>query len=178
MLAALLAASSLVSVAHAYPNLFPYFNALTWSHPVYWWASDSNVDWNQALPEVKRFAEQRGVKSINIDFYAMSDPTIPIPQARVWDCQQPAPDDADQWVVVSSNVILDGQNCAWLMQYPNEMFAGGSMWAVHLPPAIPAAGALEGPPPYLRSVSRNARRPTIGQYQLVSPSRTAPQILR
>jgi len=33
------------------------------------------------------------------------------------------------------------------MQYPHEMLGGGSMWAVHLPPVIPAAGTPGGPPP-------------------------------
>jgi hypothetical protein len=44
-------------------------------------------------------------------------------------------------------MIMDGHNCSWLMQYPHEMLAGGSMWAVLLPPAIPPAGAPGGPPP-------------------------------
>jgi len=146
-LAALLAASSLLTVARAYPNYFPYFNALTGSHPVYWWGSDSNVDWNQALPEVRKFADQRGLKVLNLDPYGSNDPTFAVPQARFWNCQLPAPDDANQWVVVSSNMIMDSHNCTWLMQYPHEMLAGGSMWAVHLPPAIPPPGAQGGPPP-------------------------------
>jgi dolichyl-phosphate-mannose-protein mannosyltransferase len=145
-LAALLAASSLVTVVCAYPNYFPYFNALTWSRPVYWWASDSNVDWNQALPEVRKFADQRGLKTLGVDFYGNTDPAITVPQAHFWDCQYPSPEDANQWVVVSSNVILDAQNCAWLMQYPHQMLAGGSMWAVHLPSVIPPPGAPGGPP--------------------------------
>jgi hypothetical protein len=146
-LAALLATSSLLTAARAYPNYFPFLNALTWSHPVYWWASDSNVDWNQALPEVRKFADQRGLKVLNLDPYGSNDPTVTVPQARFWNCQLPAADDANQWVVVSSNMIMDAHNCTWLMQYPHEMLAGGSMWAVRLPPAIPPAGAPGGPPP-------------------------------
>jgi hypothetical protein len=145
-LAVLLAVSSLVSVARAYPNFFPFFNALTWSHPVYWWAGDSNVDWNHALPEVRRFADGRGLKVLELDQYGSNDPTFVVPQARLWDCQQPTADDANQWVVVSSDVILDEHNCSWLMLYPREMLAGGSMWAVRLPPAIPPAGSPGGPP--------------------------------
>ena len=145
-LAVLLAASSLVGMARAYPNYFPYFNFLIWSHPVYWWGSDSNVDWNQALPEVREFARRRGLKALPLDPYGSTDPAITVPQARFWDCQQPTPDDANRWVVVSSNVLLDAQNCDWLMQYPHEMLAGGSMWAVHMPPVIPPAGTSGGPP--------------------------------
>jgi dolichyl-phosphate-mannose-protein mannosyltransferase len=144
---AFLAASSLLTAARTYPNYFPFLNALTWSHPVYWWASDSNVDFNQALPEVRKFADQHGLKVLDLDPYGSSDPTVTVPQARFWNCQLPAPDDANQWVVVSSNMIMDAHNCTWLMQYPHEMLAGGSMWAVRLPPTIPPAGAAGGPPP-------------------------------
>lgn len=146
-LAAILTVSSLIAAARAYPNYFPFFNSLTWSHPVYWWASDSNVDWNQALPEVRKFADQRGVKVLDLDPYGANDPGVIVPQARFWNCQQPTPDDANQWVVVSSDLIMDAHNCTWLMQYPNEMLAGGSMWAVRLPPVIPPPGAAGGPPP-------------------------------
>jgi len=145
-LAALLTVSSMIAMVRAYPNYFSFFNALTRSHPVYWWASDSNVDWNQALPEVRRFADQRGLKILELDPYGANDPNVIVPQARFWNCQQPTPDDANQWVVVSSNIIMDAHNCIWLMQYPHEMLAGGSMWAVHLPPIIPPPGAAGGPP--------------------------------
>ena len=141
------AAASWVSVARAYPYFFPYFNALTWRHPVYWWASDSNVDWNQSLPEVRQFAERHRLKSLLLAPYGETDPTNDVPQARFWDCQQPQPEDAGQWAVVSSNLLLDAQNCAWVMDYPHQMLAGGSMWAVRLPSPIPDAGAPGGPPP-------------------------------
>jgi len=104
------------------------------------------VDWNQSLPEVKRFAEQHRLSGVLLDHYAFSDPTAYVPQARPWNCQSPSPDDAGQWVVLSANMILDGHNCAWIMQYPNEALAGGSMYAVHLHDRIPAAGRPGGPP--------------------------------
>jgi hypothetical protein len=43
-------------------------------------------------------------------------------------------------------MILDGHNCRWLLRYPHEALAGGSMYAFHLPPTIPSAGAPGGPP--------------------------------
>jgi hypothetical protein len=86
------------------------------------------------------------LKVLNIDPYGANDPAVIVPQARFWNCQQPAPVDANQWVVVSSDIIMDAHNCIWLMQYPHEMLAGGSMWAIHLPPSIPPAGTLGGPP--------------------------------
>jgi hypothetical protein len=130
----------------AYPNYMPYVNALCMGHAAYELASDSNVDWNHALPEARRFAERRGQQTIALDEYGIVDPVAIFPQVRIWDCQVPAPTDAAQWVVVSANMILDGHNCVWLMQYPHEELAGGSMYAVLMPPVIPSAGAAGGPP--------------------------------
>ena len=76
----------------------------------------------------------------------MYDPAAIFPQARSWDCQNPAPSDAAQWVLISANMILDSHNCAWLMRNPHESLAGGSMCAVHMPDVIPPAGAVGGPP--------------------------------
>ncbi len=146
-LVALAAASCLVTAVRAYPYYFPYINPLGSRHPSYWLVNDSNLDWNQALPEVERFARQRGLKDVPLDIYGFSDNTAYVPQSRLWDCQAPAAADASLWAVVSANMILDGHNCIWLMQYPHEPLAGGSMVAVHLPAEIPPAGAPGGPPP-------------------------------
>jgi len=108
--------------------------------------SDSNVDWNQALPEVKRFAERHKLGALALDSYGMFDDTLFVPQSHPWDCQAPAQGDADQWVVVSANMILDAANCSWLMQYRKEELAGGGMYAVHLPREIPPVGTSGGPP--------------------------------
>jgi hypothetical protein len=108
--------------------------------------SDSNVDWNQALPEVERFAERHGLHELALDSYGISDDVAFVPQSHVWDCQAPRQADAGQWVVVSANMILDGQNCGWLRRYPREELAGGGMFAFHLPAEIPAAGEAGGPP--------------------------------
>jgi len=129
-----------------YPFYFPYINALSMGRPNYVLLNDSNVDWNQSLPEVKRFAEQHQLQSIALDAYGFSDFTVSVPQARSWNCQSPAAEDAGQWVALSANFILDGHNCEWLMHYPHETLAGGSMFAVQLPAPIPAAGSAGGPP--------------------------------
>jgi hypothetical protein len=50
-------------------------------------------------------------------------------------------------VFVSANMILDSHNCAWIMQYPHQELAGGAMYAIRLPAAIPPAGSPGGPPP-------------------------------
>ena len=108
--------------------------------------ADSNVDWNQSIPEVKRFAEQRGLQKIALDWYGLTDSTKDVPGAYEWNCQQPSPSDGGQWAVVSGNVIFDSRNCSWLLMYPHESMAGGSMLAVHLPQIIPSAGTRGGPP--------------------------------
>ncbi|HEY4959511.1 MAG TPA: glycosyltransferase family 39 protein [Terriglobales bacterium] len=141
-----LAASCLVTALRTYPYYFPYINALSLGRPAYALVNDSNVDWNQSLPEVKRFADQHQLQRIAVDEYGFSDLTVYVPQAQLWDCQKPIPEDEGQWVALSANMILDGHNCAWLMQYQHQALAGGSMYAVHLPPNIPAAGSAGGPP--------------------------------
>ncbi|MEQ1352996.1 MAG: glycosyltransferase family 39 protein [Candidatus Acidiferrum sp.] len=129
-----------------YPYYFPYVNALSFGHPAYELVNDSNIDWNQSLPEARRFAERHGIQKINLDEYGFTDPTVTVPQAEVWNCQQPASADSEKWAVLSANMILDGHNCAWLLQYPHEPLAGGSMYAFHLPERIPEAGSPGGPP--------------------------------
>ena len=142
----LLAASCVFTAVRAYPNYFPYVNALGLGRPAYMLASDSNVDWNQALPEVKRFADARGLKTIEVDIYGFSDPASTVPQAQLWNCQRPTVADGGQWVVVSADMILDSHTCGWLLQYPHEALAGGAMYAFQLPLPIPAAGTAGGPP--------------------------------
>src|ERR1035437_3731618 len=146
-LVVLLGASCLVTAVSAYPYYFPYINPLVSGHPGYWLVNDSNLDWNQALPDVERFARQHDLQDVPLDIYGFSDTTAFVPQSRLWDCQAPSAADAGLWAVVSANMILDGHNCVWLMQYPHESLAGGGMFAVQLPATIPPAGTPGGPPP-------------------------------
>jgi 4-amino-4-deoxy-L-arabinose transferase-like glycosyltransferase len=145
-LAAVLTLSCLFAAVRAYPYYFPYINTLSLGHPAYALVNDSNLDWNQSLPDVKRFADQHGLERIALDEYGTNDPTVTVAQSEVWDCQRPTAADDGQWAVVSANMIMDGHNCVWLMQYSHQPLAGGSMYAVHLPEHIPPAGSLGGPP--------------------------------
>jgi hypothetical protein len=129
-----------------HPYYFPYINAFSFGHPAYALVNDSNLDWNQSLPEVKRFADQHGLQRIDLDEHGFNDPTFTVPQSEFWDCQRPTAADDGQWAVVSATMIMDDHNCVWLMQYSHQTLAGGSMYAVHLPEHIPAAGRLGGPP--------------------------------
>ncbi len=143
---ALLCLSCLISAVRAYPWYLPYVNALGAGKPAYTLMSDSNVDWNQALPEVKDFAELHKLQDVPLDSYGVSDDTVYVPQSHTWDCQAPTQADAGHWVVLSANMILDGHNCSWLLRYPQEELAGGSMYAFRLPQEIPPDGAPGGPP--------------------------------
>ncbi|HVH86693.1 MAG TPA: glycosyltransferase family 39 protein [Terriglobales bacterium] len=143
---AALAGGCLFTAVRAYPNYFPFINCLSMGRPAYALVNDSNVDWNQSLPEVKRFAETHHLQRIALDEYGFSDPTVSVPQAQPWNCQNPSAQYAGQWVALSANFIFDGHNCGWLMQYPHERLGGGSMYAVFLPTHIPYAGSPGGPP--------------------------------
>ena len=114
--------------------------------PAYELVNDSNLDWNQALPDVEQWVQGHGLERVVIDEYGFSDPAVYVPQAQLWDCQQPTAADADSWVVVSASMIADGHNCLWLFQYPYQTLAGGAMYAFRLPAVLPPAGAAGGPP--------------------------------
>jgi len=141
-----LALICLLTAVRAYPFYFPFINSLSFGHPTYALVNDSNLDWNQSLPEVKLFAASHGLQRIPVDQYGLNDPTVFVPGAELWNCQLPTAADEGQWVVVSANMIVDDHNCVWLMQYPHESLAGGSMYAVHLPDHIPSAGSPGGAP--------------------------------
>ena len=145
-LAIVLVLASIVTAIRVYPNYFPYLNILNMGRPGYTLVNDSNLDWNQALPQVEIFVRQRGLKQVLLDEYGFAEPAAYVPQALLWDCQKPAPQDAGQWAVVSANYMRDSGNCIWLLSYEHQALAGGSMYAVRLPEVIPAAGQPGGPP--------------------------------
>jgi len=142
-----LALTSLVTMIRAYPYFFPFLNSLSFGRPAYATVNDSNLDWDQSLPEVAQFVERRGIQHVLLDEYGMIEPTVYIPQAEFWNCQLPAPADAGQWAIVSADMIEDGHNCLWLMNFPHTSLAGGSMYAFKLPSVIPRVGDPNGPPP-------------------------------
>jgi len=143
---ALLVGVALVTAIRAYPYYFPFLNALSVGRPGYSMVNDSNLDWNQSLPEAEDFLRHGVGSKVLLDQYGFSDPKAYIPGAQWWNCQTPSSADAGQWAVLSANMVQDGHNCLWLMGYPHHVLAGGSMYAVQLPVIIPPAGAPGGPP--------------------------------
>ena len=75
VLTAALASSCLVAAVRTYPHYLPYVSPFGMNRPLYWLMSDSNVDWNHALPEVNLFARQHGLADVPVDFYGFSDAT-------------------------------------------------------------------------------------------------------
>lgn len=141
-----LALASVVTALRAYPYYLPFLNSLSAGRPGYALVSDSNLDWNQALPQVEDFVHQRGLQRVLVDAYGFSDSKVYVPEAQFWNCQEPTSDDGGQWAVLSANMIEESHNCVWLLRFPHESLAGGSMYAFQLPTIIPPAGSAGGPP--------------------------------
>lgn len=141
-----LALASVATAVRAYPYYLPFLNSLSGGRPGYDLVGDSNLDWNQGLLEAENFVRQRGLGHVLIDPYAFSDPNVYVPEAKFWNCQEPTPEDGSQWAIVSANLIQESHNCVWLLEFPHEALAGGSMYAFQLPRTIPAAGTPSGPP--------------------------------
>lgn len=146
-LTVLLVVSCLVPILLAYPYFFPFVNSLALGRPVYYLLNDSNVSWNEALPEVERFVREQHLTQINLDWASLSDPALIIPEARPWDCQVPTDQDAGEWVAIAAVSILENHNCGYLQQYPHRQLAGGSFYVFKLPSPIPPPGTPGGPPP-------------------------------
>jgi hypothetical protein len=141
-----LAVSCAVPIFFAYPYFFPFVNSLAFGHPTYYLLNDSNVTWNEGLPEVERFVREKHLTEIRLDYAALADPALVVPEARIWDCQAPTDSDAGQWAVVSAVSILENHNCGYLRQYPHRALAGGAFYAFQMPAPIPSAGTPGGPP--------------------------------
>jgi hypothetical protein len=130
------AAQCLLTALAAYPFYLTYANAFGSFWPHYELFNDSNLDWDQSLPEVERFVQQHGIKTIGIDHYGYTSAAVSVPQSHNWNCENPTAE-AGQWVAVSANLIAQVRNCRSLLQYPHQTLGGGSMYVVRLPKILP-----------------------------------------
>lgn len=142
-----LALACLTTMVRTYPYYFPYVNSLGFGRPAYSLVSDSNLDWNQALPEINQVVQRRGFSNVLLDEYGFIDTTVYVPQSQFWNCQKPSAADGGRRALVSADMIQDAHNCLWLLHYPHEALAGGSMYLFQLPAVIPPVGDPAGPPP-------------------------------
>jgi hypothetical protein len=104
--------------------------------------NDSNVSWNEALPEVGRFVREQRISELPLDWASLSDPALIVPEARPWDCQSPGDSERGRWVAVAAVSILENHNCAYLLDYPHRGLAGGSFYVFHLPESPPPAPSV------------------------------------
>jgi hypothetical protein len=143
---AALAIACVGNAAWAYPYYIPYMNQTASVRPNFWWAHDSNIDWNQALPSIEEAAQRKGASEILVQETAADDIRPYIPQGRLWNCQEEGVLDGGKWAAVSATEMTFGHNCLWLMQYPHEALAGGSVYLFRLPSPPPEPGTPGGPP--------------------------------
>ena len=144
-IAAALAAASVVTAIRAWPNYMPFLNSFALGRPGYELVSDSNLDWDTELPEVERFVQSHGLDRVLVDSYNIADPSVYVPQGRLWDCQAATAADAGLWAFVSANNFADAENCGWMLAIPHPGLAA-------------AAFFLSSPPP--RFLRLTPRRPT------------------
>lgn len=161
-----LALASIATAVRAYPYYLPFLNSLSGGRPGYDLVADSNLDWDQGLPEAEDFVRQHRLSRVLIDAYGFSDPAVYVPEAQFWNCQEATPQDGGQWAIVSANLIQESHNCVWLLKFPHEPLAGGSMYAFQLPGAIPPAGAPGGPP-LPKDYRKFANAPFPGDIRLI-----------
>jgi len=64
-------------------------------------------------------------------------------------------------------MIADAHNCLWLLHYPHEALAGGSVYLFRLPAVIPVAGDPAGPP-------RESERHSFG---MAMPGNVDPRVI-
>src|SRR5215472_18707380 len=76
----------------------------------------------------------------------VSGATVWVSEAQLRNRQKPTDEDAGKWVTLSANLILDGHNCAWVMQYPHQPLAGGTCTRCICLQFLRPAGSAGGAP--------------------------------
>ena len=67
----------LIPAISIFPNYLSYFNlAAGGPRSGYRWLIDSNLDWGQDLPGLKKYMEKNGVKKIQLGYFGRVDPEI------------------------------------------------------------------------------------------------------
>ena len=67
----------LISTIYVFPDYLAYFNlAAGGPGKGHRWLIESNLDWGQDLPGLKKYMEQRGIKKIKLGYFGRVDPRI------------------------------------------------------------------------------------------------------
>ena len=73
----LLVISYLIPAIYIYPNYLSYFNSVSGGPDNgYKWLIDSNLDWGQDLPGLKRYIEDKDIDKIKLGYFGRVDPGI------------------------------------------------------------------------------------------------------
>jgi hypothetical protein len=57
-----------VEAVRAFPNHMSYMNEFAWSHPHWWYLSDSNIEWGDATKELGQYLVARGESQVRAAF--------------------------------------------------------------------------------------------------------------
>jgi hypothetical protein len=69
--------SYLFSAIYTYPNYLTYFNLIAGGATNgYKWLIDSNLDWGQDLPGLKKYMDHKGIEEIKLGYFGRVDPEI------------------------------------------------------------------------------------------------------
>jgi len=72
-----LAFAYLIPAISNYPNYLSYFNTIAGGpHNGYLWLIDSNLDWGQDLPGLKKYMEENDIKDIKLGYFGRVDPEM------------------------------------------------------------------------------------------------------
>lgn len=67
----------LVSSLAVFPNYLSYFNISSGGPPNgRYWLIDSNLDWGQDLPALKKYMKKQGITKINLGYFGRVDPVV------------------------------------------------------------------------------------------------------
>ncbi len=74
---AILAIAYLIPAILSYPNYLSYFNIIAGGPDNgHRWLIDSNLDWGQDLPGLKKYMEKNGIEEIKLGYFGRVDPEI------------------------------------------------------------------------------------------------------
>jgi 4-amino-4-deoxy-L-arabinose transferase-like glycosyltransferase len=99
-----------VGVARVYPHFLSYFNEVAGGprHGLHWLV-DSNLDWGQDLPGLRRWMQDHDVLRVNLCYFGNADPThygidfVALPGSwGVWDGRSPASPQIPGYLAISA----------------------------------------------------------------------------
>jgi hypothetical protein len=134
VMVAALAFWCVVTALVSYPHYLSYYSPFRLNVPKQEIGVNANLTWGQSVGELNTFFEQHQVVAPYVDTRMSTvDPTVYIPGARAWQCDNGAPVPRG-WVAVSADrVLLHAPGCSQLLRYPTFSVGDGSIMVFHIP---------------------------------------------